>query len=199
MVIQNGLTHAVVSWEPVEQPVTGYMVYYTTEGQSESLTVKANETEAIVADLIPGATYSIEILALSSTLPSNLTATEFITIGEFLKVKLSQVSSLCFFTEAANISLTSFPSYSPIMVGSAVNLTCSISLPSQVVGAPYFRWVGSGASPSTIYSQGELSSILTLSEIQPSQAGSYNCTVTIGGSIFISTDIIVSGKCKIDM
>ena len=70
----------------MEQPVTGYMVYYTTEGQSESLTMKANETEAIVADLIPGATYSIEILALSSTLPSNLTTTEYFTIGEFLKL-----------------------------------------------------------------------------------------------------------------
>ena len=90
-VLQNGLNSASVSWllEPAgsgsgitEPAVTGYIISYQTldGGHSDSVNVDGTATSTIITGLMTGATYSITIVATSSTLPSTETI-EDITIG----------------------------------------------------------------------------------------------------------------------
>ena len=79
------------------------------------------------------------------------------------------------------------------MAGVTVVLNCSISLPTGIVGTPRIEWMGPGASMNTTHSEGNTFSILTLNEIEPSQAGLYTCTAILGGSISTTTNVTVSG------
>ena len=75
------------------------------------------------------------------------------------------------------------------MAGGTVSLTCSVSLPSGVMGSSVFQWErASGVINQT-------SSVLTISEISASDAGIYTCTVSLGGSSLpnVSTNITVQG------
>ena len=64
--------------------MTGYIIYYQQEeegGQRLSVGAEAAATNASITGLIAGATYSITMVATSSTLPSNETAALTVTIG----------------------------------------------------------------------------------------------------------------------
>ena len=61
--------------------MTGYVILYTNGNQSDFVRVGENETSAVITGLIAGETYSIKIVAMSSTLPSNMTMAENVTIG----------------------------------------------------------------------------------------------------------------------
>ena len=63
--------------------MTGYIIYYQQEegGQRLSESAEAAATTASITGLIAGATYSITIVATSSTLPSTETAALTVTIG----------------------------------------------------------------------------------------------------------------------
>ena len=63
--------------------MTGYIIYYQQEegGQRLSESAGAAATTASITGLIAGATYSINIVATSSTLPSTETAALIVTIG----------------------------------------------------------------------------------------------------------------------
>ena len=82
---QNGLASALVSWTaPSGGPaVTGYIIYYQQEegGQRLSENAEAAATTASITGLIAGTTYSITMVATSSTLPSTETAALTVTIG----------------------------------------------------------------------------------------------------------------------
>ena len=84
-VSQNGLDSALVSWTaPSGEPaVTGYIIYYQQEegGQRFSESAEAAATNASITGLIAGVTYSITMVATSSTLPSTETAVLTVTIG----------------------------------------------------------------------------------------------------------------------
>ncbi|CAI8039192.1 Hemicentin-2, partial [Geodia barretti] len=131
----------------------------------------AADSSTVISGLTEGATYSISMVANSSTIPSDVTTGPDVTI------------------ERANITLASSPS-SPILAGGSVTITCSISLPSGVTGTPVLRWEGPGATEST-RNDGSLSSNLTLSSISTSQAGVYMCTATLDGSVSADTNITV--------
>ena len=85
-VFQNGLDSVQVSWTPPsgEPAVTGYIIYYQQQdgGHTNSKKLKAKKaaTTATITGLIQGATYSITMVATSSTLPSDKTRPETITI-----------------------------------------------------------------------------------------------------------------------
>ena len=100
-------------------------------------------------------------------------------------------------SEPATISLTSSP-FSSIMAGDTVTLTCSLTLPHEVTGTPDFQWEGPGGVPLTpaasMTSGQTVSSDLPLNEITTSQAGQYNCTATLSGSITTSTTITVESE-----
>ena len=107
---------------------------------------------------------------------------------------MSIIIILIIFTESGSISLISSQS-SPIMVGSRVNLTCSISLPSGVTGSPEFEWDGSLISTDLSSSvEGMIFSQLTLSDIAPSDAGPYTCTATLRGSVSTTFNLSVQGN-----
>ena len=83
-VSQNGLGSILVSWTPPsgEPAVTGYIIYYQQDGgQRLSQSFGFTDTTATITELIVGATYSLTIVATSSTLPSNETEAEDITLG----------------------------------------------------------------------------------------------------------------------
>ena len=84
-VSQNGLDSVLVSWTPPsgEADVTGYIIYYQRDG-GQRLSENAGATASIttITGLIAGATYSITMVATSSTLPSTETAAQIVTIGK---------------------------------------------------------------------------------------------------------------------
>ena len=81
-VSQNGPDSVLVSWiAPSGEPaVTGYIIYYQQHDGEQCLSESAGPTANIIG-LIVGATYSITIMATSSTLPSTETAALNVTIG----------------------------------------------------------------------------------------------------------------------
>ena len=82
-VSQNGLNSLLVSWTSGEPAVTGYVISYQTLDGEYSGPVNENETATsiIITGLMTGATYSISIVAFSSTLNSTETTAPDITIG----------------------------------------------------------------------------------------------------------------------
>ena len=88
-VSQNGLNSLLVSWTPSQGPdLTGYTVYYQQQdgGPSGSVEAGQNDTSITIPELIEGATYSISIVANSSTLPSAVTTGPSATIGSYTTV-----------------------------------------------------------------------------------------------------------------
>lgn len=81
------------------------------------------------------------------------------------------------------------------MAGDTVTFNCSVTLPS---GTPDFHWEGPGVipTPATPITNGQVSSILTISTISTSQAGEYTCTATINGSS-VSNTITVTVQSKL--
>ena len=79
-VSQNGLSSLLVSWTPPSggATVTGYYIYYQNSG---TLTTENTATSAIITGLSAGVTYSINVVANSTTLPSTETTAPDITIG----------------------------------------------------------------------------------------------------------------------
>ena len=63
----------------LEPFVTGYIIY--TEGPKATVIVSENKTTATITGLVVGATYILEIIANSTTLPSEAATTPSITIG----------------------------------------------------------------------------------------------------------------------
>ena len=203
--LQNGLGSLQVSWTSGGPYVTGYIIYYEKQeqdgGEIFSLTAGANDSNVIIAGLIAGVTYSINVSSTFGTLRSTAETAvlQHITIGTHLcsyyNTKYSHLS-----LEPATISLASSPS-SSVTAGNTVTLTCSVTLPDGVTGTPDFQWEGpSGVTltPADSTTSGQtVSSDLTLSEISTSQAGLYNCTAILSGSISTSTIITVQSKRNI--
>ena len=84
-VSQNLFGSVLVSWTPPsgEPAVTGYIIYYQQDGGQSleiSQRVQASDTTATITGLMAG-TYSITMVATSSTLPSIESKTETITLG----------------------------------------------------------------------------------------------------------------------
>ena len=84
MVSQNGLTSLLVTWTQSEGPdVTRYTIYYNQTDGGERKSVMAGNTSSstVIEELSAGATYSISMVADSSTLPSDVTTGPNVTIG----------------------------------------------------------------------------------------------------------------------
>ena len=82
-VSQNGVGSVLVSWTPPsgEPAVTGYIIYYQQDGgQRLSQSAGPTATTATITGLIAG-TYSITIIANSSTLTSTETEAQTVTTG----------------------------------------------------------------------------------------------------------------------
>ena len=87
IVSQNGLESLLVLWTHGESIVTGYIISYQQQDGVHSDSVNVNETtvtSTIITGLMIGVTYSISIVATTSTLPSNVTTAPDITIGNVI-------------------------------------------------------------------------------------------------------------------
>ena len=83
-VYQNGLSTVLVTWtlSPGSNR-TGYTVFYQQVGGLHSGSVMTEDTanSVVITELNQGATYSISVVANSSTLPSNVATGPDATIG----------------------------------------------------------------------------------------------------------------------
>ena len=82
---QNGLTSLLVTWTQSEGPgVTGYTIYYKRNivgEERKSVMAGAADSSTVISRLTEGATYSISMVANSSTIPSDVTTGPDVTIG----------------------------------------------------------------------------------------------------------------------
>ena len=62
--------------------MTGYQIYYQTEGDQGSVDVGANATQHALSGLCDGMNYSIFLVALSAHLPSSVVGPIVVTLGE---------------------------------------------------------------------------------------------------------------------
>ena len=177
-----------MTWAPSEGPtITGYTVTYQIldGGEKKSVMAADTATNRTITELISGATYSISIVASSNTLPSTATtATITIGIANTLHIAVNKPS---LHSEPATITVTS--SSSTVLVGDSVTLTCNFTPPPEVTDTPVYEWSGPGVTDSK-----KEGNTLTLTNISTSDAGSYLCTVTLGGSVSSDTTITVEGK-----
>ena len=86
------------------------------------------------------------------------------------------------------------------MVGNNITLTCSVVLPDGVTGTPDYQWTGpaGGVIDTATHSSNDqsVSSVLTLREIAPSQAGEYTCTATLANGPSNATSITITVQSK---
>ena len=99
-VSQNGLGSVQVSWKPSSggPTVTGYIIYYKQDGGKRlSVNTGATATFATITGLNELIPYSITMVATSSTVHSNETAAEMVTVGRLPSntIGLSGVSLNC--------------------------------------------------------------------------------------------------------
>ena len=69
----EGPTSVRVTWSPPDPlgDTTGYVIYYSTEGRSDSVDVsEPDSSETVLEDLIMDSRYSISLVAISQHLPS---------------------------------------------------------------------------------------------------------------------------------
>ena len=81
-----------VSWTaPVSGAnVTGYRIYYQTEGGRGSVDVGVSTTQHVLTGLCGGRNYSIYLVALSAQLPSPVVGPAVITLGGEVACRLTQ-------------------------------------------------------------------------------------------------------------
>ena len=80
---ESDSTHVTVSWKSPGNPVTGYVIYYQSEGGGNSSDiVSGGETENHSLDHLQCGPYNISIVALSLHLPSPLVGPITVISGE---------------------------------------------------------------------------------------------------------------------
>ena len=61
--------------------MTGYRIYYQTEGDQGSVDVGASATQHVITGLCGGRNYSVYLVALSAQLPSPAVGPAAVTLG----------------------------------------------------------------------------------------------------------------------
>lgn len=160
-----------------------------------------DQTHASFSGLSSGTFYSISIVALSETLPSRpRTATKTIGNNNNLHLIKLLLIHLYYYTNnifaiSASLSVTHSPS--TVVAGKPVNITCSITLPSGLIGSPEFTWKAelNGAEPTQNYREsGTAISLLKFEMIPIPNSGTYSCTACLNGCINASTTVSIESK-----
>ena len=86
-VAQNGLNSLLVTWRYSSWPaLTGFHIwYYEDGGYNDSVIGGINNTNVTIAGLITGATYSISVVANTTTLPSYPSTVRF-TLSMYIAI-----------------------------------------------------------------------------------------------------------------
>ena len=74
--------------------MTGYWIYYHTEGDQGSVDVGATATQHVLTGLCGGRNYSIYLVALSAQLPSPVVGPVVVILGGELQV-IHNMQQLC--------------------------------------------------------------------------------------------------------
>ena len=91
--VQDGPTSIRVTWTPPSPlgDTTGYRIFFSGEGSSDSVSVNGESSYIILANLESGEIYTISIIATSSHLPSESVMTAPVALGKSLYVVLPAV------------------------------------------------------------------------------------------------------------
>ena len=71
--------------------MTGYQIYYQTEGDQGSVDVSASTTQHVLTGLCGGRNYSIYLVALSAHLPSPVVGPAAVTLSKLQAIQLNFV------------------------------------------------------------------------------------------------------------
>ena len=71
--------------------MTGYQIYYQTEGNEGSVDVGANATQHVLTGLYGGRNYSIYLVALSAQFPSPVVGPAVVKLSELQAIQLKFV------------------------------------------------------------------------------------------------------------
>ena len=71
--------------------MTGYRIYYQTEGDQRSVDVGASATQHVLTGLYGGRNYSIYLVALSAHLPSPVVGPVVVKLGKLRAIQLNFV------------------------------------------------------------------------------------------------------------
>ena len=71
--------------------MTGYRIYYQTEGDQGSVDVGASATQHVLTGLYGGRNYSIYLVALSAHLPSPVVGPVVVKLGKLRAIQLNFV------------------------------------------------------------------------------------------------------------
>ena len=109
-------------------------------------------------------------------------------------MKFTDILFLYFYCYYFNfvIEITTHPQDKVVALGSTVSFTCTSSLSSNVT----FSWTHNGASITGSSTTGN-TSILTITSVRDSDAGSYVCTVRSGSVSVMSNTAILTVYGKI--
>ena len=174
MAVEDSPTSILVSWTAPASGsaiVTGYRIFYQTGGDSEeSANASVDATSHTLTGLQSGATYSISIVALSSTLPSTVVGPETVTLPTPPPPPV---------TVSVDITApgTGF-------AGEMYSLTCTATVVGTMA-TPSFLWLDQGGTVMsgpgiTIDVAPPDSSTLMFSPLSAAHAGNYTCQVSVG-------------------
>ena len=191
-VTQNGLNSLLVTWRYSSWPalVTGFHIWYYEEGEhNDSVIGGINDTNVTISRLTTGATYSISVVANTTTLPSYPSTIRF-TLSMYITVYKSynRNVSYCIILFLGNIFLGFSPS--PTVAGDNVTFTCFIAVIDDTLE---FLWEGPGVNNHEESVPGQL----VLTEVSTSQAGVYSCIVSFAQKqLSTETTFIVQSEFK---
>ena len=125
---ESNSTHVTVSWKSPGDPVTGYVIYYQSEGGgNKSDMVSGGETESHSLDCLEsGVIYYLHLLsALSLHLPSPLVGPVAVSCNLNLITSTPPISTMTYTNTSINIATTSI---STTMMNTTITAAVKTSL-----------------------------------------------------------------------
>ena len=130
LIAESNSTHVTVSWKSPGDPVTGYVIYYQSEGGGNSSDmVSGGETESHSLDCLEsGVIYNISIVTLSIHLPSPLVGPVAVNVSSCnlnLITSTPAISTMTITSIITNIATTSI---STTMMNTTITAAVKTSL-----------------------------------------------------------------------
>ena len=129
LIAESNSTHVTVSWKSPGDPVTGYVIYYQSEGGGNSSNiVSGGETESHTLDCLESGIYNIFIVALSLHLPSPLVGPVEVNVSSCNVISITStppISKMTHTNTSINIATTSI---STTMMNTTITAAVKTSL-----------------------------------------------------------------------
>ena len=168
LIAKSNSTHVTVSWKSPGDPVTGYVIYYQSEGGDKSSDmVSGGETES---HSLKCGVYNISIVALSQHLPSRMVAVNFSSCNVISITSTPPISTMAITSIITNIATTSI---STTMMNTTITAAVKTSLIVTTTHNVSF------SRPTSTVSLSNMTSISSSIEYYSSQITTTNTETTL--------------------